>query len=66
MYNRGNYKPPKKIVRWTNGAKCTICGQPIMQNQLSKNQFQKDYEMKWNVHWACTQKVTGYLDRNTK
>lgn len=63
MYNRGNYKPPKKIVTWKEGAACGICGQQILEKHLSRDAFKNDYEKKWCVHWACKEKMSGHLDR---
>ena len=66
MYNRGNYKPPKQIVTWKEGKPCNICGQPVLSKHLSQDAFKQEYEKKWCCHWACHEKVTGYLDRNTR
>lgn len=65
-YNRGRYKPPVKKVTWKEGSPCNICGQPVMQKHLSKDNFKKEYEMRWCVHYACQQKMLGVLDRNTR
>lgn len=66
MYNRGNYKPPKVATKWSEGKPCGICGQPILSKHLSKDTFQQEYEKKWCVHWACQNKITGYLDRTAR
>jgi hypothetical protein len=40
---------------------CTLCGQVIMQ--VSKDQAEAKYEMKWSVHSACRDKIVNMLDR---
>lgn len=66
MYNRGSYKPPKKVVTWKDGKLCTICGTPILEKHLTKDEYTRDYEKKWCLHWACRAKMLGHLDRNTQ
>lgn len=56
----------KKVIRWTNGKLCSLCGQPMLEKQLSKEQFKRDYEMKWAIHFACHMKMIGVSDRNSK
>lgn len=58
--------PKKPIKRWSNGKPCSLCGQPILEKQLSNEQFKRDYEMRWAVHYACHLKMIGVADRNSK
>ena len=52
--------------RWKPGCTCTICGLEIKEEHFSDVDFERRYEKKWGVHYACTQKVQGVLDRNTR
>lgn len=66
-YNRGTYKPPvTKKQKWKPGCKCSICGQEVKQEHLSKNNFEREYELKWGVHYGCHNKLMGVADRNTR
>lgn len=66
QYNRGNYKPPKPQQVWKKGHKCTICGQEMLEHQFSKNEYEKSQELRWGFHYACHQKLSAMLDRNSR
>lgn len=63
-YDRKGYKPVKTKTVWRKGTICSCCGQEMLERHLSKTVFQRDYEVKWGVHWACQQKLLEAANRN--
>ena len=53
-------------IRWAPGKPCSICGQPVLPEHLSKEEYKLRYEKKWCVHYACHLKMLGFMDRNTR
>ena len=65
-YNRGSYKPPKPQQIWKKGHKCTICGLEMLEHQLSKTDYEQEYEKRWGLHYPCKVKLDSMMDRNSK
>lgn len=42
---------------------CSLCGRPILKEQLPKNPRDAQYVMKWKVHHECRNQVANVLDR---
>lgn len=67
MVNDRSNKNVQKLG-WKKGAEniCRLCGTPIKESQLSKNNFKRAYELKWCTHYSCYQKMINMLDRETR
>lgn len=42
---------------------CQMCGQPMLPENFSKNQFERKREFKWHIHAGCFKKMEEMADR---
>lgn len=54
------------IKRWAPNKPCSICGQPLLEKHLSKDEHKRAYELKWGLHYACHMKMIGVADRSSR
>ena len=44
---------------------CQMCRKAMLPEHFSKDEAQRKWEFKWQVHWACKLAADDYLDRMT-
>lgn len=44
---------------------CQFCGKPMLPKDFSKNPIIRKREFKWQIHYACQEKMSALCDINT-